>query len=92
MVREEAAERAQHPTAASATAVEKAARRVAPMMERDLRGALAAAKGRAKREQTTVRSHAKPSRIRDGESMPALRPGSFSCVTAMGQHGKRRDG
>ena len=75
VARETAQETAQHPTAASAVVVQKVAKRVLPIKERDLRGALAAAKGRAQRERTVVQSHAQTRRGRNGQEPNQLRPG-----------------
>ena len=68
-------ESAQNPTAASATVVSKVAKRAAPMKEQHLRGAAAAAKGRAKREQKVVQSQTQPRQGRDKQLAPVLRPG-----------------
>ena len=58
MVAREAAEtNARCPTVASAQVMEKVAKRTALMRERDMRGAVAAAKGRAKRSAKTVPLH-----------------------------------
>ena len=75
IARETAEEIAQRPTAASAVVIEKVAQRAAPMKERFLRGAVAAAKGRAKRERTVVRSNAPTRRGCIDRAGSSLRPG-----------------
>ena len=76
MIAREAAEAiAIHPAAASAIVIERVAKRAVPIRERDMRGALAAAKGRAKREQTTVQSSTANRRNADRAAGSAPTPG-----------------
>ena len=80
IAREIAEDIGQRPTVASAAVVEKVAKRVEPIRERDLRGAVAAAKGRAKREGTVIQSHAQERRGCISQSESSLRPGLHACA------------
>ena len=75
VAREAGEESARNPTAASATVVSKVAKRDAPIKEQHLRGAAAAAKGRANREQKVVQSQTQPRQGRDKQLAPVLKPG-----------------
>ena len=55
--------------------MEKVAQRAEPIRERHVRGAAAAAKGRAKRDRTVVQSHAQTRRGCASQSESSLRPG-----------------
>ena len=66
---------AQNPAAASATVVERVAKREVPIKECHLRGADAAAKARAKRATKVLQSSSRPRCEQDEELAPARKPG-----------------
>ena len=75
-VAQEAGEEAKHnPPAASADVVSRVAKRAKGFDEQHLRGASAAAKGRAKREAKVVQSNTQPRYGRDMYLAPVRRPG-----------------
>lgn len=91
IAREVSASAVEHPVTASASAVERAAKRGDREKDRFLRGAAVAAKARAKREERVVRSRAQPLEGRDVEDLaPACRPGLM--LARLGDAGARRKG
>ena len=75
VAQEAAEESVQNPAAASAAVVARVAKRDEPMKERNLRGAQAAAKARAKREHKVTQSSTQPRQGRDEHTAPARKPG-----------------
>jgi len=76
VAQEVAASAVENPAAASAAVIARADKRTGPEKDRFLRGADAAAKARAKREEKVVQSSAQPLEGRDAEDLiPAGRPG-----------------
>ena len=64
-----------NPAAASATVVAQVAKREVRIKERQLRGAAAAAKARAKRENKVLQSSTRPRGEQDEDLAPARKPG-----------------
>jgi hypothetical protein len=75
VAQEAAEENVQNPAAASAAVVSQVAKREGAAKERNLRGAEAAAKARAKREQKVAQSSTQPRQGLDEHLAPARKPG-----------------
>ena len=75
VAQEAAEENVLNPATASVAVVARVAKRDGPTKERNLRGAQAAAKARAKREETVAQSSTQPRLGRDDHLAPARKPG-----------------
>ncbi len=75
VAQEAADESVQNPAVPSAVVVSQVSKRDGPAKERHLRGAEAAAKARAQREQKVAQSSTLPRQGRDAHLAPALKPG-----------------